>query len=106
MQVAINAADYLRPILPPIKRFKYSDLSALAESAPTLVILPEFDGLDQAIAQATQEESQERQPLTISLLELLSGGTLPQSHKIFRRLLPHLYRPPYSSLYTSPDMLN
>ncbi len=60
-------ADYLRPILPAIKRFKTSDLSALAESAPTLVILPEFDGLEQAIAQATQEENQEREPLTIPL---------------------------------------
>jgi len=67
-------ADYLRPILPPIKRFKYSDLSALAESAPTLVILPEFDGLEKAIAQATQEENQEREPLNIPLAELLSEG--------------------------------
>jgi hypothetical protein len=50
-------ADYLRPILPTIKRFKYSDLSALAKSAPTLALLSEDDGLEQAIAQATQEEN-------------------------------------------------
>ena len=54
-------ADYLRPVLPPIQRFKYSDLSALAESAPTLVMLPQFDGLEKAIAQSTQEEQRERE---------------------------------------------
>ncbi|MCF4967628.1 molecular chaperone DnaJ [Nostoc sp. CMAA1605] len=67
-------ADYLRPILPPIRRFKYSDLSALAESAPTLAILPEFDGLEQAIAQANQEENREREPLNLPSLELFNEG--------------------------------
>lgn len=67
-------ADYLRPILPAIQRFQYSDVSALAQSAPTLTILPQFDGLEKAIAQATQEENREREPLTIPLSELLSEG--------------------------------
>lgn len=67
-------ADYLRPLLPPIQRFKYSDLSALAESTPTLAILPEFDGLEQAIAQANQEVNRERENLTIPLSELFSEG--------------------------------
>ncbi|MBR8833942.1 MAG: molecular chaperone DnaJ [Stigonema ocellatum SAG 48.90 = DSM 106950] len=67
-------ADYLRPILPAIKRFKYSDLSALEESALTLVVLSEFDGLEQAIAQAAQEESLEREPLIMPLSELFSEG--------------------------------
>jgi len=58
-------ADYLRPILPIIKRFKHSDLSALAESASTLILLAEFDGLEQAIANAKQEERLEREPLPI-----------------------------------------
>jgi len=56
-------ADYLRPILPTIKRFKYTDLSALEQPAPTLVLLSEFDGLEEAIAQAVEEERLEREPL-------------------------------------------
>ncbi len=56
-------ADYLRPILPAIKPFKSSDLSALEKPIQTLVLLPEFDGLEQAIAQAAQEERLEREPL-------------------------------------------
>ena len=67
-------ADYLRPIVPPIKRFKSTDLSALEQSAPTLVLLSEFDGLEQAIAQATTEESLEWEPLPMSPSELLTQG--------------------------------
>ena len=59
-------ADYLRPILPTIKRFKYSDLSALDQPVPTLVLVSEFDGLDGAIAQAAAEESLEWLPLDYS----------------------------------------
>ena len=59
-------ADYLRPILPTIKRFKYSDLSALDQPVPTLVLLSEFDGIEGAIAQAAAEESLEWLPLDSS----------------------------------------
>jgi len=49
-------ADYLRPILQTIKRFKYSDLSALEQPEPTLILLSEFDGLEEAVNQAADEE--------------------------------------------------
>ncbi len=58
-------ADYLRPIVPTIKRFKYSDLSALDQPLPKLELLLEFDGLEQAIAQAHHEQNLEQQPLSI-----------------------------------------
>ncbi len=48
-------ADYLRPILPIIKEFKYSDLSLLDQPEKNLTLLPEFDGLEQAINKVTQE---------------------------------------------------
>lgn len=67
-------ADYLRPILPMIKRFKYSDLSALDQPVPTLMLLSEFDNLEQAIAQAKQEERLEREPLPMPLSELFTSG--------------------------------
>ncbi|MFM2061262.1 MAG: hypothetical protein RLZZ507_932 [Cyanobacteriota bacterium] len=74
-------ADYLRPILPTIKEFKYNDLSALNKPAPTLTLLSEFDGLDDAmatpaegIAQATQQANLEREPLPIPLSQLFSEG--------------------------------
>lgn len=60
-------ADYLRPILPTIKRFKYSDLSALEQLAPTLVLLSEFDRLEEAIAGASAEESLEWLPLNLDI---------------------------------------
>ncbi|MEH2404010.1 hypothetical protein [Nostoc sp.] len=69
-------ADYLRPILPTIKHFKYSDLSVLLQPAPRLVLLPEFDGLEQAIAQSTQEERLEREPLPMTLSELFTEGII------------------------------
>ncbi len=43
-------ADYLRPIITPIQRFRRSDLSALDAPAPKLEFLAEFNGLEQAIA--------------------------------------------------------
>jgi len=49
-------ADYLRPILPTIKRFKTSDLSALEQPEPTLSLLLEFDGLEEAVDRAADEE--------------------------------------------------
>lgn len=60
-------ADYLRPILPPIKRFKYSDLSALEQPEPKLELLSDFDELDGEIAQAAAEESLERLPLELNI---------------------------------------
>jgi hypothetical protein len=69
-------ADYLRPILPTIKHFKYSDLSALLQPAPKLILLPEFDGLEQAIAQSAQEQRLEREPLPIALSELFTEGMI------------------------------
>jgi hypothetical protein len=42
-------ADYLRPIIGTVQRFKRSDLSALNTATPKLEFLAEFDGLEQAI---------------------------------------------------------
>ncbi len=67
-------ADYLRPVLPPIKRFKYSDLSALLTPIPKLTLLAEFDGLDQAIADSLEAELREQEPLPQTLSELLTVG--------------------------------
>jgi len=47
-------ADYLRPLLPLINRFKREDFSTLEVPAPSLSFLPEFDGLEEAIAQINQ----------------------------------------------------
>ncbi len=43
-------ADYLRPLIGNVKRFKSCDFSALNTPAPKLEFLSEFDGLDNAIA--------------------------------------------------------
>lgn len=67
-------ADYLRPILPTVKRFKYSDLSVLNQPVPTLVLLSEFDGLERAITSATEAERLEWEPLPMPLSELLTEG--------------------------------
>ena len=67
-------ADYLCPILPTIKRFRYTELSALDEPMPTLILLSEFDGLEQAIAQARKEELLDLEPLPMSLSELFTEG--------------------------------
>lgn len=67
-------ADYLRPILPTIKRFKYTDLSPLEQPAPTLVFLREFDGLEAAMASSAEEERLEWEPLPMPLSGLLTEG--------------------------------
>lgn len=41
-------ADFLRPNLPLIQRFKNYDLSPLNETIPMIKLIPEFDNLDQA----------------------------------------------------------
>ena len=58
-------ADYLRPIIPTVKRFQMSDLFLLEQPEIKLYLLPIFDGLDQAIAQAREEEDLETQPIYI-----------------------------------------
>ncbi|BAZ44480.1 DnaJ domain protein [Chondrocystis sp. NIES-4102] len=47
-------ADYLRPVIPPVKRFRRSDFSVLNTPAPKLEFLSEFNGLDNAIADLKQ----------------------------------------------------
>jgi hypothetical protein len=42
-------ADYLRPILPTIQRFKRQDFTELNEPSPIIEWLHEFDGLDEAL---------------------------------------------------------
>lgn len=83
-------ADYLRPILPTIKHFKYSDLSALLQPAPKLVLLPEFDGLEQAIAKSTQEKRLERSPLPITLSELFSKGIIACKEERYPKAIKYL----------------
>ncbi|MDZ8032572.1 molecular chaperone DnaJ [Nostoc sp. DedSLP04] len=83
-------ADYLRPILPTIKQFKYSDLSALLQPAPKLMLLPEFDGLDQAIVQAAQEERLEREPLPMTLLELFTEGIIACKEERYPKAIKYL----------------
>ena len=53
-------ADYLRPIIGTVKRFKRSDLSALKTPAPKLEFLSEFDGLEQAIADSKKVSESDR----------------------------------------------
>lgn len=53
-------ADYLRPIIGTVKRFKRSDFSALDTPAPKLEFLPEFDGLEQAIADSDKVSESDR----------------------------------------------
>jgi len=67
-------ADYLLPILPTIKRFKSGDLSTLVEPEPILSFLSKFDGLEEAIIKANQEQLKEREALPFSLSELLTEG--------------------------------
>ncbi|MBW4645230.1 MAG: molecular chaperone DnaJ [Goleter apudmare HA4340-LM2] len=83
-------ADYLRPILPTIQRFKYSDLSALEQPAPTLVLLPEFDGLEQAIAQAAKEERLEQEPLPTPTSELLTEGITACQEQRYPKAIKYL----------------
>ena len=44
-------ADYLRPIVPTIQRFKRSDFSVLNTPTAEIEFLSEFDGLEEEIAQ-------------------------------------------------------
>ncbi|QMS89363.1 molecular chaperone DnaJ [Nostoc edaphicum CCNP1411] len=83
-------ADYLRPILPTIKHFKYSDLSPLVQPAPTLVLLPEFDGLEQAIAQSAQEERLEQEPLAMTLSELFTEGIIACKEERYPKAIKYL----------------
>lgn len=70
-------ADYLRPILPAIKRFKHSDLSALEQPEPVLVLLSEFDGIEEAVTQAAIEERLAWLPL-----DPTSTTNLPSSQSV------------------------
>ena len=53
-------ADYLRPIIPVIQRFKRSDFSVLDTPAPKVEFLPEFDGLEHAISQSNKISASDR----------------------------------------------
>ncbi|MDF5715573.1 MAG: molecular chaperone DnaJ [Rhizonema sp. NSF051] len=83
-------ADYLCPILPTIKRFKHSDLSALDEPMPTLILLSEFDGLEQAIAQAKQEELLELEPLPTPLSKLFTEGRIACKQGYYPKAIKYL----------------
>lgn len=63
-------ADYLRPILPTIKRFKRQDFSELNAPAPTIEWLSEFDGLDEASANKEELSAIDRK-LGLSLFSSL-----------------------------------
>ncbi|MEH2112599.1 molecular chaperone DnaJ [Nostoc sp.] len=83
-------ADYLHPILPTIKQFKYSDLSALLQPVPRLMLLPEFDGLEQAIAQSAQEERLEREALPMTLSELFTEGIIACKEERYPKAIKYL----------------
>ena len=53
-------ADYIRPIIGTVRRFKRSDFSALNTPAPRLELLSEFDGLEQAIADSNKVSDSDR----------------------------------------------
>jgi hypothetical protein len=59
-------ADYLRPILPTINRFKRQDFTALDEPVPSIDWLSEFDRLEETIAD-THEVSEIDRQLGIAL---------------------------------------
>ncbi|MBZ8180426.1 J domain-containing protein [Oscillatoria salina] len=71
-------ADYLRPILPAIVRFKRKDFSELEKPAPTLEFLPEFDGLDATLAQMQKVSDADRN-LGITLFSADPIKRLPPS---------------------------
>lgn len=62
-------ADYLCPILPTTRRFRNSDFSMLKQPQPTLEILTEFECLEQAVANARQEEIVEQESLAIAVAQ-------------------------------------
>ena len=58
-------ADYLRPNLPMIKRFKRQDFSELEETEVNLEFSPEFDGLNEDLTKINQvSETDKRLGLT------------------------------------------
>ena len=67
-------ADYLRPVLPTIKRLKREDLSGLETPAPTLVFLSKFEGLEARIAAAAKEEVLEKETLIVPQVKVLKAG--------------------------------
>ena len=83
-------ADYLRPILPIIKRFKYSDLSTLEQPEPALILLSEFDGLEAALTKAAREEILEREPIPIALSELFAEGVEACKEKRYPKAIKYL----------------
>jgi hypothetical protein len=62
-------SDFLCPILPTLQRFQRSDLSALEKEFPALEILPEFEGLQDAICDSQN----------VSELDIQIGKTLADS---------------------------
>ncbi|HEY9702851.1 MAG TPA: hypothetical protein V6C58_10410, partial [Allocoleopsis sp.] len=66
-------ADYLRPILPIVKRFRKEDLSSLLSPAPALDFIIDFDDLESALLQSLAEEKIEQESLKPPL-DLLNLG--------------------------------
>lgn len=54
-------ADYLRPNLPLIQRFKKQNLSLLNEPIPIIKLPPEFDGLDTAYKESETISESDKQ---------------------------------------------
>ena len=54
-------ADYFRPILPPIQRFKRTDFSELETPEPQVEFLSEFDNLETMIQQINQISEVDKQ---------------------------------------------
>jgi hypothetical protein len=54
-------ADYLRPIVSPIARFKRQDFTVLNEPIPTIDRLPAFDRLAEATAEQAEISTFDRQ---------------------------------------------
>lgn len=61
-------ADYLRPNLPLIQRFKKQDLSKLNEPIPVIKLLPQFDNLEKAY-QESESISEDDKKLGLDLFK-------------------------------------
>jgi tetratricopeptide (TPR) repeat protein len=83
-------ADYLRPVLPIIRRFKSTDLSPLNQPAPILALLSEFDGIERAIASSIEAERLEREPLVTSLAQLYSEGVTAYQEQRYPKAIQYL----------------
>lgn len=83
-------ADYLLPVLPTVTRFKSSDLSVLQEPEQTLILLSEFDGLEQAIVKATKEHLIERESLPMTSSELFTKGMTAAKEKRYPKAIKYL----------------